>query len=186
MDLATFSFKCSHQCGYKAQWSYSIAGRMIKGSIKDCCHETAPNCTPSRSLWSRAVAEKANQAKELTSGFHFIPDRLNEAHREGTGVTFTGWQAGWPHEMHREIERGPLMKQKGLKRGYGGLAAPAWSMPLPYPSVFIMCECVIVHFGVMTQNNTSRSVLQGTWVVLIFRWQWSEPHLDPTISLYRI
>lgn len=28
--------------------------------------------------------------KELASGFHFIPDRLNEAHGEGMGVTFSG------------------------------------------------------------------------------------------------
>lgn len=53
------------------------------------------------------------------------------------------------------------MKQEGVKRGYGGLEAPALSMPLPYLSGFIMCESVIVHFDVMTQNNTSRSVLQG-------------------------
>lgn len=34
--------------------------------------------------------ERGKQEKKLASGFHFIPDRLNEAHGEGTGVTFSG------------------------------------------------------------------------------------------------
>lgn len=38
--------------------------------------------------------KEGSRRKKLASGFHFIPDRLNEAHGEGTRVTFSGWQAG--------------------------------------------------------------------------------------------
>lgn len=39
---------------------------------------------------AQSELKEPNRAKELASGFHFIPDRLNEAHGEGTGVTFSG------------------------------------------------------------------------------------------------
>lgn len=62
-----------------------------------------------------------------------------------------GWHSvadGQGGRMKRtETERGLLMKQKGVKRGDGGLAAPAWSMDQPYLPVFIICEewlCTLV------------------------------------------
>lgn len=122
MELATFLSKSLRQCSYEAQWSYCIGGRDIKGLIK----KWAPSC----SLWSTARVERANRAKELASGFHFIPDRLNEAHGERMGVTFSGWQAGCCMKRTERWREDCWWSREGDRRGaMGCLAAPVRSMP---------------------------------------------------------
>lgn len=58
------------------------AGRDIRGSIKSGSILQPVDQIPG--------LKEGNWRKKLASGFHFIPDRLNEAHGEGTGVTFSG------------------------------------------------------------------------------------------------
>lgn len=59
------------------------AGRGIRGSIKCGSIPQPVDQIP-------GLKEGSRKKKELASGFHFIPRRLNEAHGEGTGVTFSG------------------------------------------------------------------------------------------------
>lgn len=155
MELATFLSKSLRQCSYEARWSYCIGGRDIKGSIK----KWAPSC----SLWSTAWVERANRAKELASGFHFIPDRLNEAHGEGMGVTFSGWQAGCCMKRTERWREDCWWSREGDRRGaMGCLAAPVRSMPRLQASSLPSSQPVIVHFGVLSQISTSSSVLRDT------------------------
>lgn len=58
------------------------AGRDIRGSIKSGSILQPVDGIPGM--------KEGNWRKKLASGFYFIPDRLNEAHGEGTGVTFSG------------------------------------------------------------------------------------------------
>lgn len=58
------------------------AGRDIGGSIKSDSIPQPVDQIPG--------LKEGSRRKKLASGFHFIPHRLNEAHGEGTGVTFSG------------------------------------------------------------------------------------------------
>lgn len=58
------------------------AGRDIRGSIKSGSILQPVDQIPG--------LKEGSRKKKLASGFRFIPDRLNEAHGEGTRVTFSG------------------------------------------------------------------------------------------------
>ena len=160
--LHQFPVKCSHQCerALSAAIFEETSDRHIKHHWPSLRRRlslfiiTTTNSASSSSLWSRVGAGYANQTRVLASGFHFIADRLNEAHRERTG-TFTVWQAGWLRAQReascvRQREDCWWSKTAGLKRGYGGLATPAWSMP-PAISVCLynvrMYYCALWRYG---------------------------------------
>lgn len=81
LDLPALLSKSSCLRGYEAHWSSCVAGRQAGRAIRGSILQPVDQIPG---------LKEGSRRKKLASGFHFIPDRLNEAHGEGTRVTFSG------------------------------------------------------------------------------------------------